>query len=170
MARIDAGAVSSELRWVHPSAILEAARDQVVHTLAAHTVQESTAADLLVRLDPRLTAAALAHVLENAAQHAPRGSTISVATHVADDGLTIVVADQGPGIAPRDLPHLFERFYRGEGAKLRASGTGMGLSIARGLIAAEQGRIWAENRADGGAQFTIAVPAAYKPMVVAEQT
>ena len=169
MARIDAGAVSSELRWVHPSEVLEAARDQVVHTLAAHTVQESTPDDLLVRLDPRLTAAALAHVLENAAQHAPAGSTIAVAMHVSGNGLTIAVADRGPGISPRDLPHLFERFYRGETAHQRVSGTGMGLSIARGLIAAEGGRIWAENRTGGGAQFTIAVPAEHRPMAVAEQ-
>ena len=60
------------------------------------------------------------------------------------------------------MPHLFERFYRGGAAKTRASGTGMGLWIARGLLAVEQGRIWAENCPDGGAQFTIAVPATVK--------
>ena len=70
--------------------------------------------------------------------------------------------DHGPGIAPADLPHLFERFYRGDAAKARASGTGMGLWIARGLLAVEHGRIWAENCPDGGAQFTIVVPAATK--------
>ena len=77
-----------------------------------------------------------------------------------DDGLVIDVRDHGPGIAPADLPHLFERFYRGDAAKARASGTGMGLWIARGLLAAEEGRVWAENCPDGGAQFTIVVPAA----------
>ena len=78
---------------------------------------------------------------------------------MTDDGLVIAVRDHGPGIAPADLPHLFDRFYRGDAAKARASGTGMGLWIARGLLAVEQGRIWAENCPDGGAQFTIAVPA-----------
>ena len=68
------------------------------------------------------------------------------------------VDDQGPGIAPQDLPHVFERFYRGAAARQRPVGTGMGLSIARGLLAVQQGRIWAENRPDGGARFTITVP------------
>jgi hypothetical protein len=62
------------------------------------------------------------------------------------------------GSEAKDLPHLFERFYRGAAAKTRASGTGMGLWIARGLLAAEHGHIWAENRPDG-AEFTIAIPA-----------
>jgi signal transduction histidine kinase len=57
------------------------------------------------------------------------------------------------------MPHLFERFYRGmSAARRRASGSGMGLWIARGLLAAEQGQVWAENCTDGGAQFTIVVP------------
>jgi signal transduction histidine kinase len=60
------------------------------------------------------------------------------------------------------LPRLFERFYRGDAAKTRTSGTGTGLWIARGLLAAEQGRIWAENHPGGGAQFTIVVPAVVK--------
>ena len=66
--------------------------------------------------------------------------------------------DGGPGVAPADLPHLFERFYRGGASKARASGSGMGLAIARGLLAAENGRIWAENDPVGGAVFTISVP------------
>jgi signal transduction histidine kinase len=77
----------------------------------------------------------------------------------ADEGLSITVRDHGPGITPEDQAHLFERFYRGTAAGTRASGTGMGLWIARGLLAVQRGRIWAENCADGGAQFTLLVPA-----------
>jgi signal transduction histidine kinase len=70
------------------------------------------------------------------------------------------VHDHGPGLAPADLPRVFERFYRGSDAvRTRASGTGLGLWIARGLLAAAQGRIWAENDPAGGAVFTIVVPA-----------
>jgi len=159
MARIDAGAVATERRWVHPSEIFEAARDQIEHALGQRTFDVSVESDALVRVDPRLTSSALAHLLENAAQYTPEGSPIGVSLAVSDQGLVVKVRDRGPGIAPRDLAHLFERFYRGDEAKQRASGTGMGLSIARGLLMAEQGRVWAENRADGGAQFTIEVPA-----------
>ena len=92
-----------------------------------------------------------------------QGELIAVAlTDKMGDGLSIAIRDHGPGIAPADLPHLFERFYRGDAAKARASGTGMGLWIARGLLAVEQGRVWAENCKDGGAQFTVVVPAPVK--------
>jgi two-component system sensor histidine kinase KdpD len=162
MARIDAGAVAAEVRWTHPSEIIEAAREQVAQTLRDHTVDVTVESDVPVRLDPRLTAAALARLLENAAQYAPPGSAIAVRQRLTEQNLVVEVRDHGPGLAPADLPRLFERFYRGAAAGGRASGTGMGLWIARGLLAAEQGRVWAENATDGGAQFTIAVPAVVK--------
>jgi two-component system sensor histidine kinase KdpD len=159
MARIDAGAVATESRWVHPSEIVAAARDQVEHTLEQHTLDVQIEPDVPVQVDPRLTATAVAHLLENAAQYAPAGTTVHVSASATGDGLVVKVRDHGPGIRPADLPHLFERFYRGAAAKSRASGTGMGLWIARGLLAAERGEVWAESCADGGAAFTIHVPA-----------
>lgn len=164
MARIDAGAITAEMRWVHPSEIVAAARDHVGEALQHHRLDFSVESDVPVRLDPRLTAAALAHVLENAAQYSPPGSTIEVAGRSRGDELTITVRDRGQGIAQSDLGRLFDRFYRGgAAAQARVSGTGMGLWIARGLLAAERGRIWADNRPDGGAELTIAIPAAVRP-------
>jgi two-component system, OmpR family, sensor histidine kinase KdpD len=159
MARIDAGGIAADVRWVHPAEIFEAARDQVEHTLRQRHIDFKSHADQLVCLDPRLTASALAHVLENAAHYTSPDTSIDVEMSVSSDGLTTCVRDHGPGIAPADLPHLFNRFYRGTAAGKRMSGTGMGLSIARGVLAAERGRVWAENCPDGGAQFTIVVPA-----------
>jgi K+-sensing histidine kinase KdpD len=169
MAHIDAGALAAQSRWVHPAEIAEAARDQAEHALRAHRVSLVDASDdRLVHVDPRLTSAALAHVLENAAQYSRPGSTITVVHRLTAEGLLIAVEDEGGGIDPADAPHLFERFYRGGSAARRhASGTGMGLAITRGLLAAEQGRVWAENATDGGARFSILVPAASRPMAVA---
>jgi two-component system sensor histidine kinase KdpD len=158
MARIDAGPIAAESRVVHPSEIVAAARNQVEQTLLGHPLDVRIAADVPVRVDPRLTATAIAHLLENAAQYAPAGTGIHLSTDVSDNELRVKVRDHGPGITPADLPHLFERFYRGAAAKSRASGTGMGLWIARGLLAAEHGRVWADNCPDGGAEFTIAIP------------
>jgi two-component system sensor histidine kinase KdpD len=162
MARIDAGAVATQSRWAHPSEIVAAARDQVEHTLHQHTLDVQIEPDVPVQVDPRLTATAVAHLLENAAQYAPAGTTVHVSAGATGDGLVVKVRDHGPGIRPADLPHVFDRFYRGAAAKSRASGTGMGLWIARGLLAAEHGQVWAENCPDGGAAFTIHVPALVK--------
>ena len=163
MARIDAGAVQSNLQWVHPQEIVEAARDQVEHSVGNHPVRISTSEDGLVRLDPRLTAAALGHLLENAAQYSAPSLPIDITAAVAAGDLLLHVRDRGPGISTADMPQLFHRFYRGGQSAQHASGTGMGLSIARGLLAAEGGRVWAENAPDGGAIFTIAVPVERKP-------
>jgi two-component system sensor histidine kinase KdpD len=159
MARIDAGAVATEQRWSYPSEIVAAARDQVVRTLDGHRVTVTTDPDTPVRLDARLAASALAHLLENAAQYGPRGPSIDVTSEIAGTDLLIRVRDHGPGIADGDLAHVFDRFYRGRmAAHTRASGTGMGLWIAKGLVGAVHGRIWVENCAGGGAQFTMAFP------------
>ncbi len=158
LARIDAGAVAHDIRRVHPSEIVAVAREQVEHLLRGHPLEVTVDPDQPVSLDPRLTASALAHLLENAAQYAPAGTAIDVRAGVVDDRLEISVRDHGPGIAPADLLHVFDRFYRGENARTRTSGTGMGLWIARGFLAAQHGRVWADNAAGGGAVFSIAVP------------
>jgi two-component system sensor histidine kinase KdpD len=162
MARIDTGAIAAESLWSHPAEIIAAARDQVEHTLRTHPIELNIQGDVLVRLDPRLTATAIAHVLENAAQYSPEGSPIQISSHVAGHEFIVHVRDRGQGIALADLPHLFDRFYRGVAARNRTSGTGMGLWIARGLLAAEHGVVWADNHPNGGADFTIVVPVAAK--------
>jgi two-component system sensor histidine kinase KdpD len=160
MTLIDDEVIAPVLRWVYPSEIIEAARTQVEHALRAHTIElVDRSSDQTVRVDAQLTSTALAHVLENAAQYSPGGSSITVTHEVATDGLLLSVRDRGAGIAAADLPRLFERFYRGGAAWKYTSGTGMGLAITRGLLAAEGGRVWAENRKDGGAVFSVFVPA-----------
>src|SRR3954469_13005414 len=162
MARVDAGAVAEDTRWVAPMEIIEAARNRVEPALRGRNVEVSVDSERLVRLDPQLTAAALSHLLENAAQYAPAAAPIAVAATVSDGGLAIAVRDRGPGLSEADLPHVFERFYRGANAQDRRSGTGMGLAIAKGMLAVERGRLFAENCPDGGARFTIVVPAEVK--------
>ena len=164
MARVDAGAIETDVRLVHPSEIVTAARSQVEHALKGRAVQTHIEPDDPVRIDPLLTATALARVLENAAHYSPAEAPIEIGVSRTPDGLLLQVRDHGAGIAAEDLPHLFDRFYRGSAARPRAVGLGMGLSIARGLLAAEQGRIWAENCPDGGAQFSILVPEARTPL------
>jgi two-component system, OmpR family, sensor histidine kinase KdpD len=100
------------------------------------------------------------------ARYSPLQSQIEVHGYVDADGIRVSVSDAGPGLPPGDIDRLFEPFFRGAIPQATA-GSGMGLAIARGLLAAARGRIWAENRAGGGARFWIAVPADSRPVAAA---
>ncbi len=169
MARIETNAVAPEPEWVEAAEVVEAAATQAERALEAHPLRiESRTDRVLVRLDPRLTSAALGHVLENAAQYSPPGAPIDVHVELASGELQVAVRDHGNGIAPEDVEHLFERFYRGADARRSRLGTGVGLAITKGLVAAEGGRVWARNHPGGGAEFTIAVPAETRAPLVLE--
>src|SRR6185503_18286471 len=132
-------------------------------SLAGHNLHVDASVDRAVHIDPRLTSSALAQLLENAARYSPAGSTIDVHAFVRDGEVRISVCDVGSGLPPADLARLFEPFFRGTAARA-TTGTGMGLAIARGLLSAQQGRTWAENKDGGGARFWIAVPAESRPV------
>ncbi len=160
MANIDTGGITPSPEWVHPSALVEGARHQIEPALRGHVIKVvDRSGNQLVRVDPRLLAPALAHVLENAAQYSPKGAAVTVTHEVASAGIGFVVEDEGIGIADKDLPHLFERFYRGGESHQHSSGTGMGLAIVQGLLVAQGGHVRVENRAGGGSRFSIFVPA-----------
>jgi two-component system sensor histidine kinase KdpD len=170
MARIDAGGVTVEARWTPPAELVEAAREQVAAALRAHAVTVEVRSEAMLHLDPRLTAAALAHLLENAAQYSPAGSAVTVTVDTSAEGLSVTVRDHGPGIDAADLPHLFERFYRGAASRGRIAGSGMGLAIAHGLVTAQGGRIRVENCSEGGARFWLIVPAERRVAAALEST
>jgi two-component system sensor histidine kinase KdpD len=167
MARIDAEAISIERQWVTAAEVVDAAVAHVRHALDGHALRVDAESDMEVEIDPRLASVALSHVLENAAHYSPKDREIRVQAQVGREGLHVSVTDGGPGLDPGELDHLFERFYRGQAARKTSFGTGMGLSITRGLLAAAGGRIWAENVPNAGARFSIAVPGSVRaPAVV----
>jgi signal transduction histidine kinase len=124
--------------------------------------------DTEVEIDPRLASVALSHLLENAALYSPADREILVHARAERDGLHVSVTDHGPGLDPDELDHLFERFYRGRAARQAAFGTGMGLSITRGLLAAAGGRVWAENVPGAGAKFSLVVPGSVRAISVTQ--
>ena len=107
--------------------------------------------------DPERLRQVIVNLLSNALRHTPSGGRIDVRTATEGDEAVLEVHDTGPGIAPEDLPHVFERFYRGAGAEA-GSGSGIGLAVAAELVAAHGGSILAENRDEGGAVFTVRLP------------
>lgn len=96
-------------------------------------------------------------LVDNAIRHSPSGGRVKVAVRSDSAGATLSVEDQGPGIRPEDLPHVFERFYRAASAP--GGGTGLGLAIAKWIVDRHGGRIEVANRAAGGASFTVNLPA-----------
>lgn len=110
-------------------------------------------------LDVRRIGRVLANLVGNALDHTPPGGTVSVIGIRQGRFIRIDVRDTGAGIAPENLPHIFDRFYRGEPARQRTTGgAGLGLAIARGLVEAHGGRIDATSRPGSGATFTVELP------------
>jgi signal transduction histidine kinase len=116
--------------------------------------------ELPVRGDPKRTGQILAVLLENAVRFAPPGGSIAVSGRVRDRWVEASVRDTGPGISPKHLPRVFDRFYRAETSRSRGkgAGTGLGLAIARELARAQGGDLVAESAKDGGATFRLRLP------------
>jgi signal transduction histidine kinase len=124
--------------------------------LDVHTPEE-----LPVRADPRRTGQILAALLDNAVRYTPPGGRIAVEGRFRDGWVEVSVTDNGPGIAPDQLPRIFDRFYRAEAARTRGEagrGTGLGLAIARDLARAQGGDLVAQNTKTGGAMFRLSLP------------
>lgn len=167
----DIGAVSSaeegrlqiDLQSVDAGALARAAvtsaKDR--HTAQGVDLAIEIASHRQVLADPDRLGQVLTNLLDNALRHTPRGGTVTV--RCSDDGawIDIAVSDNGEGIAPEHLDHLFDRFYRADSARDRAhGGSGIGLSIAKALVEAHGGHISAQSPGLGlGATFTIRLPA-----------
>jgi signal transduction histidine kinase len=96
-------------------------------------------------------------LVDNAIRHSPTDGRVGVEVRADGGGASLVVEDDGPGIRPEDLPHVFERFYRAHGAP--RGGTGLGLAIAAWIVDRHGGRIEVANRVEGGARFVVYLPA-----------
>lgn len=99
----------------------------------------------------------LSNLISNAIKYAPSGE-IRIQGQVRPEQVIVCVSDQGPGIDPRDLPHIFDRFYRSETAIRKTKGAGLGLYLARAIIEAHGGRIWADSSPQGGARICFSLP------------
>ena len=116
--------------------------------------------------DPGHVARALRNVVANAIAHSPTGGVVTIAAQRAGRVIEVRVSDQGPGIAPADVEHVFERFYRADTIRAidpatgRPTGLGLGLTIARELLAANGGRIAVEHTGPGGTTVFLEIPAA----------
>jgi two-component system sensor histidine kinase BaeS len=131
----------------------EAAQDKGLHW------QADFSADLpALEIDPDRLAQALGNVVSNAIKYTLPGGEVRVSAEVNDSEVTIRVRDSGPGIAPEEQERIFAPFYRGPADRRFPQGMGLGLSIARDLVAAHGGRIEVQSTPGTGSTFTISLP------------
>lgn len=112
---------------------------------------------IILQADGILFQRALGNLVENAIKYSPPGTRVTVEVQDREDEIVVMVKDQGTGIDPNDLPHLFDLLYRGKNQG-HESGLGLGLAIVKRIIDAHQGRLWVENRSGGGAVFAFVLP------------
>lgn len=161
LSRIDGGSLRPEKDWYDVGTLV----DEVLGRLRPLTAQHRVAVNIPDDLPPLLLDyvqidQVLSNLIENATKYAPLGSEIQISARRNGGEVQVEIADHGPGIPPAALPHLFEPFYRVGGQGRRPKGTGVGLAVAKGLVEAHGGRIWAENRRDRGARFVFTLPLA----------
>jgi two-component system sensor histidine kinase BaeS len=144
---------------------IDAIVDTIVETIGVQLEDSSLrldrriAADLPpVLVDRQRIEQVFLNLLANAIRHTPEGGTISISAAEHSGGVLTSVCDTGPGLTETDLAHVFDRFYRADDARVSDGGAGLGLSIAKALVDAQGGSIWAENRPSGGACFHVLLP------------
>ncbi len=167
LSKIEAG----EMAWhvaphtvgdfIHPAVEVSRAL-----ALGAGVAIETTIADGLpaVTVDEDRFQQVVLNILSNAIKHSPKGGTVrvgaerTVAGPGGSDAILIQIADEGSGIAPEDVPHLFDKYFQTKAATRRRGGTGLGLAISREIVEAFGGRIWAESEPGRGSVFRFTIP------------
>jgi signal transduction histidine kinase len=123
---------------------------------------ELTDAPPVIQADEQELHVALSKLVENAVQHTPRGGTVTLRTETRGEHAIVEVGDTGSGISEEDLPHVFERFYRGDKART-SRGAGLGLSIAQKIVEAHGGTVEVESVEGRGSTFKVRLPLAVGP-------
>lgn len=146
----------SDLLWNAGEAVRDRYHDAGVNL----AVDTTSAAGLTVDIDRQRLGQVLSNLLTNALRHTPAGGIVTVSARQVDDEIDITVTDTGEGITPDHLPHVFERFYRGDAARSRGhSGSGIGLTISKAIVDAHHGTIRALSQGPGqGATFVVTLP------------
>jgi Signal transduction histidine kinase len=165
LSRVEAGQLPVVARAIDLRPVLEAQIAQFEPLFSSNQVTLSLdAPEQLPQVwaDPDRVAQVLINILANAYRYTPAGGQVTVQVSTDDQEVRVAVIDSGIGIAAEHLPHLFERFYRVDKSRARNSGgSGIGLAIARHLIYAQGGEIWAESDGIGrGARFIFTLPLA----------
>lgn len=162
LAQIDAGGLSLDLQ---PNSLSDLLSDTLESFSALAAERGVTLRGQLeeridsVPMDANRIGRVLNNLISNALRHTPPGGEVQLSARRAADSVEVAISDTGEGLNAEDLPHLFERFYRGEKSRSRATGgVGLGLAIAKGFVEAHGGQIHAGLVPEGGARFVLTLP------------
>lgn len=154
ISKIDAGTVEFRSERVSVAELIRRAAAPLMipmelrgQEIRVHAYNEEYTGDMQWSVE------AIGNILKNCVEHTPEGGSIEISSTENALFTEIVISDSGAGFEPGDIPHLFERFYRGKNAD--AASVGIGLALARTVIAAQNGTVAASNGKNGGAQFTV---------------
>lgn len=162
LGRIEAG-IGLKIDQLNPISIAE----QVVYELQPHATQKNIELllendldrELLIEADSALVQQALYNIVENALKYNAIGGKVKVNISAKNGFATYEISDNGIGIAPIDLPHLFEKFYRsGRREAYNQRGSGLGLAIVKSIIDKHNGKVWVESKLGRGSSFYIQLP------------
>jgi two-component system, OmpR family, phosphate regulon sensor histidine kinase PhoR len=159
LSRIESGAIRLSPEPLNLGDVIAeaAAMQQARFEQSNITIERPAAIDLTVEADQSSLVRAVSNLLDNAIKYAPPNSTVWVEARDEGDVAAITVRDEGPGIAPHDLPRVFERFYKAEQSR-SSSGVGLGLAIVKHLVRAHGGTAEVESPPGGGSVFTLKLP------------
>lgn len=164
LARIDAGALTLELQEAQLESVVESCVLGVAAEAEARNIRLAAEIDEAVprvRCAPEKIERVLYNLLTNALRHTPSDGAVAVVVERGKNEVQVTVEDTGDGITPDTARRMFDRFWRGDRARSRdRAGAGLGLAIARGLVEAHGGRIWAESGRAGGARVSFTLPTA----------
>jgi signal transduction histidine kinase len=162
LSKLESGLVRLDLRPDDLRATVESAIEQAGVSARRRGIDlkaKLPEAPLAIRHDPQRLGQVLVNLIGNALKFTPRGGAVRVTLTACDQGARISVIDNGVGIEAKELPHIFERFYRGSRAnEARGSGSGLGLAIVRSIVEMHRGRILVESRIGEGSTFTVTLP------------
>ena len=133
MSRLEGGVVRTQMESIEVAPLFEEVAQAMRQSAADHPLDWKSGPALWVRADYGLLMQALENLVENAAKYSRPGGKITLVAEQSGSSVHVSVADEGPGIPPKDLPHIFEKFYRGSQAG-KTKGTGLGLSIVKAMI------------------------------------
>ncbi|OJX40478.1 MAG: hypothetical protein BGO78_05650 [Chloroflexi bacterium 44-23] len=162
MAQLDAGGIPLDREWGSITDLISDTLESFRQLASQHQINLQGQADSEcdpVNMDIQRVGRVLNNLVSNAIRHTPPGGSVTVNAARQEENVVVCVEDSGEGITIEDLPYVFDRFYRGEKSRSRnTGGAGLGLAIARGIVEAHGGRIWAESQAHKGTRITFSLP------------